>query len=68
MNKLGHDVRSNNDSSNVSNNSQSRYKMYSYDGKFWDVPQGFTFPEKMTRKKGLGNMVVWIFWLYDEER
>ena len=58
LNKLGHDVRSNNDSSNVSNNSQNRYKMYSYDGKFWDVPQGFAFPEKVTRKK------AWEIWLY----
>ena len=58
LNKLGHDVRSNNDSSNVSNNSQNRYTMYSYDGKFWDVPQGFTFPEKVTRKK------AWEIWLY----
>ena len=29
---------------------QSSYNLFSYDGKFWDVPRGFAFPGKMRIK------------------
>ena len=35
----------------TSNPSKNSFMTHSCDGKFWDVPKTFTFPEKVTRKK-----------------
>ena len=30
---------------------ESKYKMYHYDGRFWQVPKNFDFPAKTKRKR-----------------
>ena len=59
LTNLGHNSDDRNDTACTLNNpSNNLCNTYSYDGKFWDVPKGFTFPEKVTRKK------AWEMWLH----